>query len=273
MGRPKTLLILGHPGHELRVWQWLCQEKPTVCILTDGSGATGQSRLAVTDRTFERAGAKFATHFSGVSDAEIYKAVLEQDLDFFVKVAAQIRDLLLNESFDIVVGDGSEGYNPTHDICRLLIDAAVLSTAHQGRQVLNYAFPLMGHPMGHQQTAEDILVELTDEQLQQKIELIISYGAEAGGMLTTEIADTFDQFGQQAFKHERLFLTDLLQAVPQPTLEKPFYERHGEQRVAEGVYRYVIRYNEHIHPIHCRLTAWANEALANLPVCKTVSHR
>ncbi|MEO6292118.1 MAG: hypothetical protein ABIO88_05800 [Burkholderiaceae bacterium] len=272
MGRPKTLLVLGHPGHELRIWQWLCQEKPTVCILTDGSGATGQSRLAVTDRTFERAGARFATHFSGVSDAQIYTAVLDQDLDFFVTVAAQIRDLLLAESFDIVVGDGSEGYNPTHDICRLLIDAAVQSAAHQGRHVLNYSFPLMGHPKGYRQAADDILVELTDEQLQQKTELITAYGAEAGGMLTTEIADTFDKFGQQAFKQERLFLTRLPQAEPQQVVEKPFYERHGEQRVAEGVYRYVIRYNEHIHPIHCRLMAWANEAVDSLQDDKTVSH-
>lgn len=264
MGRSKTLLVLGHPGHELRVWQWLCQEKPTVCILTDGSGATGQSRLAVTDRTFERAGAKFAANFAGVSDAQIYKAVLEQDLDFFVNVAEQIRNLLLTGSFDIVVGDGSEGYNPTHDICRLLINAAVASAAHQGRHVLNYAFPLMGHPKGHQQSADDILLELTDEQLQQKIDMIMAYGAEAGGMLTTEITDTFDKFGKQAFKQERLFFTPLLQTEPQTVVEKPFYERHGEQRVAEGVYSYVIRYNEHIHPIHCRLKAWADEAVASL---------
>ncbi len=264
MGSPKTLLVLGHPGHELRVWQWLCQQKPIVCILTDGSGTSGQSRLAVTDRTFELAGARFATNFTGVSDAQIYKAALVQDFDFFVKVATQIRDLLLAESFDILVGDGSEGYNPTHDICRLLINAAVVSAAHHGRQVLNYSFPLMGHPNGNGQAADDILVELTDEQLQQKIELIMAYGVEAGGMLTTEIADTFDKFGQQAFKQERLFLTPLVQSEPQPAVEKPFYERHGEQRVAEGVYHYVIRYNEHIYPIHCRLMAWANEAVVSL---------
>lgn len=264
MVRRRTLLVLGHPGHELRVWQWLCREKPTVCILTDGSGATGQSRLAVTDRTFERAGARLSTHFTGVSDAQIYKAVLEQDLDFFVGVAAQIRDLLVAESFDAVVGDGSEGYNPTHDICRLLINAAVVSAAHQGRHVLNYSFPLMGHPNSGEPTADDILVELTDEQLQQKIELIMAYGAEAGGMLTAEIADTFDKFGQQAFKQERLFSTRPVQADPPPATDKPFYERHGEQRVAEGVYRYVIRYNAHIRPIHCRLMAWANDSVVNL---------
>lgn len=264
MGRPKTLLVLGHPGHELRVWQWLCQEKPTVCILTDGSGAGGQSRLAVTDRTFERAGARFATQFTGVSDAQIYKAVLEQDLDFFVGVATQIRDLLVTGSFDAVVGDGSEGYNPTHDICRLLINSAVLSAARQGQQVLNYSFPLMGHPNSGEPSAGDRVVALTDEQLQQKIELIVAYGAEAGGMLTTEIADTFDKFGQQAFKQERLFLTPSVQVELQTVLDKPFYERHGEQRVAEGVYRHVIRYNAHIHPIHCRLMAWANDATVSL---------
>jgi hypothetical protein len=271
MERPKTLLVLGHPGHELRVWQWLCQQKPTVCILTDGSGATGQSRLAVTDRTFERAGARFSTRFSGVSDAQIYKAVLEHDLDFFVSVAEQIRDLLVAESFDAVVGDGCEGYNPTHDLCRLLINAAVVSAAHQGRQVLNYSFPLMGHPQrsphGSSQNGGDIVVGLTDEQLLQKIELIQAYGAEAGGILTTEIADTFDKFGQQAFKQERLFLMPPVEVEPQLALDKPFYERHGEQRVAEGVYRFVIRYNAHIYPIHRRLMAWADAAVVSTQDC------
>lgn len=264
MEHSKTLLVLGHPGHELRVWQWLCQEKPTVCILTDGSGAAGQSRLPVTDRTFASAGARFSDRFAGVSDAQIYKAVLDQGLEFFVSMAEQIRDLLVAESFDVVVGDGCEGYNPTHDICRLMINAAVASAAHQGRQILNYSFPLMGHPNSGKPTAGDILVELTDEQLQQKVELIHAYGAEAGGMLTTEIADTFDKFGQHAFKQERLFLMPSAEKEPQLALEIPFYERHGEQRVAEGVYRYVIRYNEHIHPIHCRLMAWADSAVVSL---------
>ncbi|MEY4427264.1 MAG: hypothetical protein RL535_1562 [Pseudomonadota bacterium] len=263
MGRPKTLLVLGHPGHELRIWQWVCQEKPIICVLTDGSGAGGQSRLSVSQHALERAGVQFSSSFKAVSDAQIYKAVLQQDLEFFVNLATQVRDLLLDEAFDVVVGDGSEGYNPTHDICRLLIDAAVGSAAHHGRHVLNYAFPLMGHPNGDGTNLEDILVMLNEDQWQQKIDLILAYGTDAGGMLSAEIAETFDKFGKNAFKQESLFLVPLMKAKAQLTTDKPFYERHGELRVAEGVYRHVIRYNEHIYPIHQRLLAWVSEAAAS----------
>lgn len=256
----RTLLVLGHPGHELRMWQWVCQEKPVICVLTDGSGAGGQSRLSVTEQALESAGVHFSSRFTSVSDVQIYKAVLEQDLEFFVNLATQVRNLLLGEQFEVVVGDASEGYNPTHDICRLLIDSAVASAAHHGRRVLNYSFPLMGHPNGNGTCNQDITLMLNEDQWQQKINLILAYGTEAGGMLSAEIADTFNKFGKQAFKQESLFLMPLMKADARLTTDKPFYERHGELRVAEGVYRHVIRYNEHIYPIHQRLLVWVKEA-------------
>lgn len=257
----KTLLVIGHPGHELRVWHWLCQEKPAVCILTDGSGGTGDPRLAATQRLLELAGASHDAGFGCVTDAQIYKATLEHDLAFFVQIATKIRDLLISEQFDIIVGDGLEGYNPTHDLCRLMIDAAVTAASRRGRQVLNYSFPLMGHPHGAGQTVDDVCVELTQAQLQQKIDLIVGYGTQAGGMLATEVADTFARFGTDAFIQEWLFLTSRPITKPGHGTVKPFYERHGEQRVAEGAYKYVIRYNEHVFPVLQELTRWADEEL------------
>jgi hypothetical protein len=38
-------LIVGHPGHELRVDGWLTQTPPVVHVLTDGSGDRGASRI------------------------------------------------------------------------------------------------------------------------------------------------------------------------------------------------------------------------------------
>src|SRR5262245_41002456 len=37
--------LFAHPGHELRVHHFLEQAAPTVAVLTDGSGSTGQPRL------------------------------------------------------------------------------------------------------------------------------------------------------------------------------------------------------------------------------------
>lgn len=258
MGCPKTLLVLGHPGHELRVWQWLCDEKPVVCILTDGSGGSGTPRLNVTLELLKKAGALLCDDFEPVTDARIYQAILSHDMDFFLKTTAQIRDLLVDGSFEAVVGDGSEGYNPTHDVCRLMIDAASASAALGGHPVLNYAFPLMGHPRGIHPSDHDKCVNLSESQWQNKIDLIVGYGTQAGGMLDAEVADTFDRFGKQAFQQEWLFLTQPSGKEFVPVQEKPFYESHGEKRVAEGAYRYVIRYSEHIDPIRQALLQWAN---------------
>ena len=41
-----NLLVIAHPGHELRLYGWIAQTKPLVCILTDGSGSDDQPRLA-----------------------------------------------------------------------------------------------------------------------------------------------------------------------------------------------------------------------------------
>ena len=38
LSEQRAVLVVAHPGHELRVHGWLELARPTVCILTDGSG-------------------------------------------------------------------------------------------------------------------------------------------------------------------------------------------------------------------------------------------
>ena len=42
------MLVVAHPGHELRVYGWMMQARPVVHVLTDGSGADGESRIGST---------------------------------------------------------------------------------------------------------------------------------------------------------------------------------------------------------------------------------
>ena len=53
----KTALIIGHPGHELRVFHWLEITRPAVFVITDGSGRSGRSRLPSTTRILDQVGA------------------------------------------------------------------------------------------------------------------------------------------------------------------------------------------------------------------------
>jgi len=53
----RAILVIAHPGHELRVHGWLEAMAPAVWILTDGSGHTGRSRVDSTTRVLESTGA------------------------------------------------------------------------------------------------------------------------------------------------------------------------------------------------------------------------
>src|SRR3954470_24125660 len=89
--RPGTAaLIVAHPGHELRVHGWLEAARPRVCVLTDGSGRTGRSRLDSTTRVLDAAGACAGTVYGPLSDGDLYAAVLEHEHAPFTRVVEEL---------------------------------------------------------------------------------------------------------------------------------------------------------------------------------------
>jgi len=55
--------------------------------------------------------------------------------------------MLIDEGIGAVAGDAAEGINPSHDLCRFLIDGAVaLVERRTGRALLNYDFVLDSRP-------------------------------------------------------------------------------------------------------------------------------
>ena len=109
------------------------QSRPVVFVLTDGSGRGNHSRLPATTRVLERAGATHGAVYGRFTDAEIYRALLSRDVAAFTGTAAEIAASLLDEGVEYVVADAAEGYNPTHDICRYLANAAADIAARRGR--------------------------------------------------------------------------------------------------------------------------------------------
>jgi hypothetical protein len=47
------MVVVAHPGHELRVLDFIARTSPLVAVLTDGSASTGRSRLEQTTALFE----------------------------------------------------------------------------------------------------------------------------------------------------------------------------------------------------------------------------
>ena len=87
----KCALILGHPGHELRVLGWMKAAKPWVIVLTDGSGHTSEPRVGLTRNLIDEAGALPAEIFGTCTDEQIYKAILAQDFELKLKDGTDVQ--------------------------------------------------------------------------------------------------------------------------------------------------------------------------------------
>jgi hypothetical protein len=246
------LLFCAHPGHELRVYGWLVKVRPTVCFLTDGSGADGVSRVSLSSEILAAAGAAHGPMYGVASDRAIYAALLNGDLALFADYARRLAAVLTRGEYDAIAGDAAEGYNPSHDVARMLIDAAVRIAQDAGVRVANYAFPLVGNPLvaPPATAAGNDVVHLDDVALQSKIAHGRAYAADTGGILVSEVDEAIERFGIEAFRDEPLFAAQDGGALETWfDAEKPFYETYGERQVAAGRYSFVVRWREHVRPV------------------------
>ncbi|HEX2093322.1 MAG TPA: hypothetical protein VHG28_13020 [Longimicrobiaceae bacterium] len=240
-------LVVAHPGHELRVHAWMEMARPMVCVLTDGSGSTGEGRLESTSRVLERTEARRGPVYGRMSDREVYAAIMDHDLRLFCDLADELCAALLGHGADCVVGDAVEGYNPSHDVCRLVINAAVrMASRVQGAPLPNYDFVLVGAPDECPEALRDATFRLSldDDALSRKLEAARGYPEMAG-----EVEAALARFGVTPFRLECLRPVDIEDRTGWTAEEPPFYERHGEKRVAAGVYDRVLRFREHVLPV------------------------
>ena len=274
-------MIVAHPGHELRVHSWLEETRPLVCVLTDGSGRTGRSRLDSTTEVLEAAGAVPGPVYGEMSDVELYTAALDHDHSRFTRVVDELASMLLREQIECVVGDAEEGYNPGHDICRLIINAAVrLANLTGRRRIANYDFTLVAPP-GHcpePLRADSLRLELDEAafarklasarnypELQAEVEAALS-GAGSVGLrehadLARRSGSDFGGAGAPDFRVEWLRPVDARVESARPfTGERPFYEEYGERQVAAGHYTRVLRYREHVLPLTRALNSYAGRS-------------
>jgi hypothetical protein len=247
-----SLLVVGHPGHELRVHGWLEMARPTVMVLTDGSGHLGTPRLDQTTALLLRAGASCGDVYGRLTDADVYDALLSGDTSRFLDLATEIARVIVRDDIATVVGDEREGYNPAHDVCRLVIDAAV-GIARDGNAgpLDNYAFPLMGAPdlTGGPHNACLSRFELDDRALERKLAAARDYVG-----MADEVEHALAAWGAGAFRTETFRRVDPDEGH-QPSFEPPYYERYGEKRVSHGAYDEVIRYQDHVKPLADALRA------------------
>lgn len=88
----RPALVVGHPGHELRVHHWIEIAAPETFVLTDGSGRTERSRLPSTTRVLTSAGARIGRVYGVFADAEIYDLIRRGSPAPFVEIMATLAE-------------------------------------------------------------------------------------------------------------------------------------------------------------------------------------
>lgn len=256
VGREKrAALVVAHPGHELKVHGWLETAQPLVFVLTDGSGHSTQSRLSSTTAILNRAQARPGILYGCVSDRAAYAAILNHDFDLFIELAGKLSAAFVSERIEFVVGDALEGYNPMHDVCRLIINAAVKVASDLERNTIaNFAFSLVNQPHSDLESppGNELCLKLDNQALERKITAAYGYRELAG-----EVSEALGKAAIDAFRVERLCLVDSDEGECFLNQKPPFYEQYGEKQVAAGHYQRVLRYAEHIAPLAEALTIWS----------------
>ncbi|HEV7891479.1 MAG TPA: hypothetical protein VGP08_12620 [Pyrinomonadaceae bacterium] len=261
-------VVVAHPGHEVRIHGWLERETPLVFVLTDGAGRAGHPRIASTAEYLKRFGMRPGSVFARFTDAEVYRLVLARDFEPFLRLSVELAEGFVEARVGRVAGDASEGYNTTHDIARLVTNAAVeMASRASGRAIANYNFTLVGRPdhCPEPSRAEAVWLRLDDEAFARKLGAAFEFYPE----LAAETRDTLrgegdrvvvDYFKLNDDEHAAtdlagldMFRVECLRPVKPGDRpfdsETPYYERRGEERVVEGLYERVIRYREHMRPL------------------------
>ncbi len=247
-------IVVAHPGHELMVYHWIEEHQPIYCCLTDGSGGAATSRLSSTSRLLHDVGAAAGPIYGRYTDKEIYRLLLEGRVDVFVALARELADALERAEVACIAGDAVEGFNPAHDVCRLIVDGAVeMVRRATGRDVRNYEFLLDGSP--ESPGPESLIIRLDDVALERKLAAAREYVE-----MRSEVEAAIGRHGRQAFATECLRPAATKLHVAHFERELPYYERYGEKRVTEGRYSDVVRYRDHVRPVAQAIEAASNQA-------------
>src|ERR1700733_3970637 len=97
------LVLIAHPGHELRIHHFLELTRPVVHVLTDGSGSQNLSRLSSTIAVLENTGARLGGFFGRYTDREGYDLILKGNLGTFVELAEELAESMRQNKTDLII--------------------------------------------------------------------------------------------------------------------------------------------------------------------------
>lgn len=228
-----------------------------VLILTDGSGSSKSSRLEASRELVQEAGGTVGRIFGRYPDRGLYEIIRNQDLAAVTGLADELLATLEESNADVIAGDMLEGFNTGHDLCRMLIQAAVGRHARRrGHPVKNYEIVLerLAATMAERKPA--VTLQLGREGIASKRACV----EHRFPQLVEEMDRAVAKFGDVAVATETLF--EAAEGLEDRWMEEepPYYETFGWKQVAAGLYSEVITHETHMRPIARALQKWAAQA-------------
>ena len=251
-------LVLGHPGHELRLSGWIEKAKPVVHVLTCGSrhGASC-ARTQATKRIVEDLGGTVGQLFGEILDRDFYQLVIDGKVGPFHTWADALRDAWLAAPPAFVVTDAWQFYSVTHDLVHLMTRVAAAEAGMRlGQKLPCLDFAVVPPAIARQVRLGrvELQIRLSQADLERKIALAHAYPE-----ITGELAEFAKAAGSEALATETLHDPPPPGRLAPAPGTIPDYERHGASRVAAGIYSIVLRW-AHVQPIYASLLKRFNAA-------------
>ncbi|HEX3145163.1 MAG TPA: hypothetical protein VHQ64_14420, partial [Pyrinomonadaceae bacterium] len=181
-----------------------------------------------------------------------------------IRVVDEFAEAIVAEKPGGIAGDAIEGFNPAHDACRMIINAAVTIAGRAlGPGIVNQDFLLVGRhtPLESDGATNLLLDDVTFERKLAAARSFTELAPELDAVLQGDLLAlhqypqisndslaTRNTIGAEAYRVECLRPVGEPASLT-PSTSTPFYEQYGELRVAEGLYGEVIRYRDHMLPL------------------------
>jgi hypothetical protein len=237
----KPLLIIGHPGHELRAFKFIKDYKPDAVIITDGSGSQHSSRIANSIKILDSLGSRCINLFNPFTDKEIYDFILNENIRAIGKIRDKILNEVLTQGYDLLIGDALEGFNPTHDLCRYIINSVVKNA------IKNISYKLDSVSSNKSNLISDESVFnffLSEKEFNEKYTAALNYPE-----LQFELDKAIQLYGKDAFMNEEYEVVEDIEMISNWSTPYPFYENYGKEKVRDGIYQHSIEFEKHMKPI------------------------
>jgi hypothetical protein len=245
-GNTKVFGILGHPGHELLILQFLADHDSRVAVLTDGSGGAMADRRAWSKEILRARGCQIDSLFGHAADRKFYDAILHGEASFLEPIIDRLCASVAEFKPSLFITDSIEYFNPVHDLANVLTDLVIARVRPWWTfEKLVYAIE---YPAKFPRYQAAYHRPLDPRERQLKAEAAQLYQP-----LESEVL-RLRQAGKLGYLEEELFFVDpiragLIEPPARTRFESAYYEDYGRKMVEAGRYKEVLTFAGHFQPL------------------------